>query len=380
MPYDCVVVGVGGIGSAALYAAARRGWSVLGMERFGSAHDRGSSHGRTRIIRTAYFEHPHYVPLARRAWDAWESIQGLDSIELVRRTGLLQVGDPDGELIRGVLKSAEEHDLPVRWMSAAETMQRFPALRLKMDSVGVFEESAGFLRVENCVAQFIKLARDRGAELATNLTAQSIVINDDHSITIHTDTDSIRTRRLILTAGPWARQLLSRPRFDIRVLRKQQHWFQLDRHDIKYQNGFPAYLIESANGRCFYGFPEIDYLGMKVAEHTGGSLVDEPGQLNRECDPVELADAERFLDESFHFSRRRLVHQSACMYSMSRDGHFIVDIHPDSDAVAFAAGLSGHGFKFAPLLGERLVGLLERESDPMFDFLRMNDRRLLETG
>jgi glycine/D-amino acid oxidase-like deaminating enzyme len=184
---------------------------------------------------------------------------------------------------------------------------------------------------------------------------------------------------LIVTAGPWVRKLLSRPDFEIDVLRKQQHWFQLDRSDIRYQNGFPAFLIEFANQRCFYGFPEIDYLGMKVAEHTGGSAVGHPGQLNRDCDPMELADVERFVDASFNFTRRRLVHYSVCMYSMSRDGHFIVDSHPDSSRITFAAGLSGHGFKFAPLLGERLVGLLEGESDPMFDFFRMQDRSLQET-
>ncbi len=376
MKYDCIVLGVGGVGSAALLAAAKRGWSTVGIERFGSAHDQGSSHGRTRIIRTAYFEHPNYVPLVRRAWQHWESLQSETKTPLIRRTGLLQAGSPNGPIIGGVLASAREHDIPIRQMTSAETMQRFPAIKLPSDAVGVFEQSAGLLLVENCVAQMIKLALQRGATLQTNTIVEGIAVNPNGLVKVTTSSGDFETARLIVTAGAWSAEWLSSLPIEISVVRKQQQWFQIDRTDIKFENGFPVFLVETDDG-CFYGFPELDYLGMKVAEHSGGNPVTDPGNVEREINRQELARTEKFLDNCFHFTRRRLVHYNVCMYSNSRDGHFIVDRYPGSPNIVFAAGLSGHGFKFAPLLGERLVGMLEQESDPMFEFLKIGGRQLM---
>ena len=375
MVYDCVILGVGGIGSAAMFAAANRGWNVLGIERYGAAHDRGSSHGRTRIIRTAYFEHPNYVPLARDAWQRWEAIQALDQTPLIQKTGLLQVGKETGEVIQGVLASAKTHDISVSELSTREAMNRFPALKLPEDCHAVFEEQAGFLHVENCVTQFIKLALQKSATMMPNTIAETISVNEDDTLSIETDSGRIETQRLIITLGSWSRDLLGGLDIDIDVVRKPIFWFQIDRNDIKYQNGFPAFLIESSE-RCFYCLPEVDYLGLKVAEHSGGTPVERPEQLDRGVHPDELALAEAFLDEHFEFSRRRLVHDGVCMYSMSRDGHFIVDSHPDCPNIVFAAGMSGHGFKFAPVIGERLVGMLESESNEQFEFLRMDNRQL----
>ena len=376
MVYDCIVLGVGGIGSAALYCAAKKGWSVLGIDRFGAAHNMGSSHGRTRMIRTAYFEHPNYVPLARKSWQEWEALQAADSVELIQKTGVLQVGDPSGHVIQGVVASSREHDIAIEEMSVDDAMRRFPALRLPVGAHAVFENQAGFLRVENCVAQFIKLAQQASAELLTNTLAESVIVNSDQTITVVTDQGRFETERLILTLGSWTSELLAGVDLRIQVLRKPQFWFQIDRTDIKYQNGFPAFLIEHEQ-ECFYCLPEIDYLGMKVAEHSGGQVVDNPSELNRACEASEQTAAENFLDQHFDFSRRRLVHHSVCMYSMSTDGHFVIDSHPDCPQIVFAAGMSGHGFKFAPVIGQRLVELLDGQSSPEFEFLRLGSRKLV---
>ena len=269
MVYDCIVLGVGGIGSAALYAAASKGWSVLGIERFGAVHDRGSSHGRSRIIRTAYFEHPDYVPLARSAWQKWEAIQSLDDKAIMHKTGLLQVGDRSGEVISGVLTSAREHDIAIEEMSGSEAMKRFPAFKLAAESHAVFEEQAGVLLVENCVAQLIKLARQQSANLVTDTVAQTITVNPDQTISVTTDRGRYDASRLIICMGSWSNDLLTGLELNLEILRKPQFWFQIDRTDIKYQNGFPAFLIENG-ADCYYGIPEIDYLGMKVARHSGG--------------------------------------------------------------------------------------------------------------
>ena len=378
MVYDCIVLGVGGVGSATLFAAARRGWNVLGIDRFGSAHDRGSSHGRTRIIRTAYFEHPNYVPLAQRSWQEWEKIQSASDIRLLQKTGLLQVGDPEGEVLSGLLASAEQYQLSIQQLSAESAMQRFPAFKIDNSQRCIYEDDAGFLLIENCVAKLIQLAKNLGAEFVPNTQIETVNVNADGTIKLVAANEEFLTHRLIVTIGTWACELLGSLPFDIQIIRKQQQWFQFDRVDIKYQNGFPAFLFEEDFG-CFYGFPEIDYLGMKVAEHSGGQPLDDPLALDRQCNEDDVKITEEFIDRRFDFTRRRLVHHSVCMYSMSRDQHFIIDHHPENDRIVFAAGLSGHGFKFAPVIGQRLVDMLDGKTDPIFEFLKIGDRQLQGT-
>ena len=373
MVYDCIVLGLGGVGSAALRAAARRGWNTLGIEQFGVVHDRGSSHGQTRIIRTAYFEHPDYVPLARRAWDAWQQLQHDSGARLVEKTGLLQVGPPDGEVVQGVLASAREHDLPVKTLTPAEIVERYPIFRPAAEHLGVFEESAGFLRVETCVASLLKMARAAGAQILANTEVARFDVDAKGLITLETDGETLQAERLIVAAGPWTEQILPDLDFQFQIIRKQQQWFQIDRVETKFENGFPCYLFETDDG-CFYGFPELDRLGIKVAEHSGGQIISDPSQVDRSMDWEDRIRCERFLDRHFHFSKRRLVHHSPCMYTMSADGHFVVDRHPRFQNVSFAAGMSGHGFKFLPVVGQQLVDLLEGEHDPCFKFLQRSGR------
>lgn len=160
----------------------------------------------------------------------------------------------------------------------------------------------------------------------------------------------------------------------LKVLQKQQQWFQLDRVDQKLLNEFPCFLLEQDDGDCFYGFPEINYLGMKVCEHSGGKEISGPAEIDRALNKEELARTEKFMKEHMEFGRSRMVHHSTCLYSMSPDGHFFVDRYPNHDNVVFAAGLSGHGFKFACVLGKQLVDLLNGRNDPDFEFLKLAGR------
>ncbi len=372
--YDCIVIGFGGIGSAALYHAAKKGWNVLGIDRFGVAHARGSSHGQTRIIRAAYYEHPDYVPLAQRAFERWDDLQQTCSQDLIKRTGLLQVGDPDGELVEGIQTSASRYGLEVQTWSTAEAMKRFPILRLRDGHIAIFEKSAGLLRVERCIANFIKLSKTLGAETSTDDQVVGWDANDDDSFSVTTECGQrYQSRRLIVAGGPWSEELLGLS-FGFRIVRKQQHWFQIDRIDHKLQHGFPCFLFESDAG-CFYGFPELDNLGMKIAEHTGGSIVTDPTNVDRSLDEAERQESEEFLSSHFHFTRKRLVHHSICMYTKSQDEHFVIDHHPVHSQLVFAAGLSGHGFKFSPLIGKRLIEMLDGQDDPLFDFFRLAARQ-----
>ena len=379
--YDCIVIGFGGVGSAALREAAKKGWRVLGIDQFGPAHDRGSSHGQTRIIRRAYFEHPDYVPLTHRAFEMWDELNKRHRTspqikELITKTGLLQIGRSDSEIIEGVRKSAKLHDLKVEQFTSEEIERRLPLFKIDQGQVGLFEPDAALLRVELCVAAMIDQAVKHGAEICSNVTVSRWSVKDNGDVRVSTQDGNFVAKRLIISAGAWTPELLPNLDLGLSILQKQQHWFPLDRVDQKIENNFPCFLLEQDNGSCFYGFPEIDYLGMKVCEHTGGIPIAGPQSIDRELDEAELERTNAFMKSHFNFGRSRLVHHSTCMYTMSADGHFYVDNYPALDNIVFAAGLSGHGFKFAPVLGRHLIQLLDGQCDPEFEFLRVGNRAL----
>ena len=371
--FDCIVIGFGGVGSAAMYYASLHGWKVLGIDRFGIAHSLGSSHGQTRIIRTAYFEHPNYVPLAEQAFQLWDVLQRECQENLITRTGLIQVGDPNGEVIRGIQQSAVQHGLQLETLTAREVARRFPVVKEPTGRIGIYEKEAGYLCVEQCVANFVAKAKELGATICTDDAVGSWRVDDGDIIKVVTTSgQSFTSKRLIIAAGAWSEPLLGLP-LHLEVVRKQQLWFQCDPQGQTSNEGFPCFLFETELG-VFYGFPEIDSMGMKVAEHSGGQAVKDPTRVERQLDEADLARTIHFLQTHFNFSRHRLVHDSVCMYTKSQDEHFLIDHHPEHPQVVFAAGLSGHGFKFTPVIGRRLIDMLESKPNQLFDFFRLSAR------
>jgi sarcosine oxidase len=359
--YDAVVLGTGGVGSAALFNLARRGLRVIGLDRFPAAHDRGSSHGQTRMIRQAYFEHPDYVPLVRRAFDQWAEVSQLCGRELYRQVGLLQVGPADGQIVPGVLASAARHGLEIERLTATEVESRWPGFQVAADldptveTVALFEGRAGYLRVEDCVRAHLDLATRHGADLRSNVVVRTWRDAGSH-VEVETDRERFAAERLVITAGAWSGQILGDLRVSLRVLRKPQYWFAPadDRHAE--ERGCPAFLFET-NAGLFYGFPQIDARGVKVAEHSGGAAVADPATVNRDIDRADLDRVAAFAATHLPGVTETLVQHAVCMYTMTPDHHFVLDRHPHSPRVSFAAGLSGHGFKFACVLGEALADL-----------------------
>lgn len=358
--YDLIVLGAGGVGSAALFHAAQRGARALGIDRFCPPHGHGSSHGQTRIIRQAYFEHRDYVPLLLRAYELWRQAEQLSGRSLLRITGLLQVGESDGAVLSGVRSSAAQHGLTVEELSAAEAMTRWPGLRVPEHWSSLFEAAAGYLRVEDCVSTHLELAMRHGAEFMADEPVRSWRA-DGGGVCVETERRTLRAQRLIVTAGPWAAQLLVDIGVPLTVRRKPLFWFATRGPAYREDRGFPGFLFERPEG-VFYGFPELVADGrasgqLKVAEHTGGRTVSDPALVDRRLDPGEQARVERFLTEHLpEVALERLDHQ-VCLYTMSPDEHFLVDRVPNCPQTVFAAGLSGHGFKFASVLGEALVQL-----------------------
>jgi sarcosine oxidase len=355
LTYDAIVLGCGAVGSAALGHLTRRGLRVLGLERFTPAHDRGSSHGRTRMIRQAYFEHPDYVPLVLRAYEQWFALEQAVGRTLFRETGLLEIGPPTGQVIAGVLASARQHNLAVDELSPDDVARRFPGFTVPDGMRAVFERHAGVLRVEDCVRAQVEQALSAGAELHVEEAVHSWRV-DGANVVIDTNRGRYEASRLVITAGAWAGQVLADVKVPLVVRRKPQYWFAPRGAAYRADAGTPAFLYETPDG-VFYGFPVVGPEGVKCAEHSGGAVITDPLQLRRDVDPADLARVTSFITACLPQSTTTLTDHAACMYTMSPDEHFLVDVHPRYPQVSFVAGLSGHGFKFAPVLGEALADL-----------------------
>lgn len=366
--YDCIVAGLGGFGSSALYHVARRGVSVLGLERFGLAHDRGSSHGETRIIRQAYFEHPDYVPLCRRAYELWRDLEEETGRQLARWCSVLLAGPAEGETVAGAKAASRLHGVPLQEVSRDEARTRFPGFRFPDDSSLVFEPQAGYLLVEECVRSHIRRAADHGAVLKTG----ERVVDwdaDGRTVRVQTDRAAYEAARLIVTAGPWAAELLSELGLALRVVRKPVLWHRAVPQGVP-RDRLPVFYVERPAG-AFYGVPGLDGRTVKLAEHTGGREVSDPAQVDRALHPEDLRPVQEFIRKMVLFVEAHPVRHAVCMYTHSPDGHFVVDRHPQHETIAFGAGFSGHGFKFTPVLGAALADLaLEGRTEHPITFLR----------
>lgn len=367
MIYDAIVLGTGGVGSAALYHLARRGVRALGLDRFPAAHDRGSSHGQTRIIRQAYFEHPDYVPLVLRAYDLWRDLEAQTGQRLFHQTGLLQVGPPEGEVLQGVLTSAARHNLAVEELTADEIEARWPAFRVEPGMRGAFEAQAGYLEVENCVRAHLDQATRLGAEFRPGESVRRWT-SEAGEVVVETDSQTFRARRLIVAPGAWAAELLADVGVPFEVLRKPLFWYRTPAAVFD-ESRFPCFLFETPAGE-FYGFPRVEPYGVKVAEHTSGDVVPDPLHVARELHAADRRGVEEFASRALPGLGSDLAQHAVCLYTMSPDRNFVVDRHPRADNVVFAAGLSGHGFKFTAVLGQALAELaLDGHTDLPIGFL-----------
>jgi sarcosine oxidase len=358
MHFDIIILGTGGMGSSAAYELARRGRRVLGLEQYPLGHDRGSSHGLTRVIRKAYFEHPDYVPLLHRAYERWYDLEQLSGVHLLTECGCLNIGTPASEIVSGVRRAAELHRLPIENLSAAELRRRYPPFRFGDEYVGVMEQDGGFLRVEPCVLAYVDAARKLGADLRDQTPVLSWEAKGS-GVVVETAAERFSAERLIITAGAWASQVLRSLGLPLVVRRKVLFWMGT-RDDRRFRRDvFPVYLAELPAG-FYYGFPVADPLGHKVARHDGGDEVIDPAAVNRNISSADESDCRAFVQSHLPDVNGPVNRARVCLYTMTPDQHFIIDLHPEHPNVAIAAGFSGHGFKFASVVGEVLADLAER--------------------
>jgi sarcosine oxidase len=356
LSFDVAVIGLGVMGSAALAALARRGRRVVGIDRFAPGHDRGSSHGTTRIIRLGYFEHPSYVPLLRAVYPLWRELEAQSGQSLLSVTGIVEIGAPEGDLVAGTLQSSRLHGLPHEILDARRLMKRFPAFRVPSDFVAVYQPDGGFVRAEQTVAAFQALAQRFGAELRTE---ERVLAVEPHrrGVRVVTPYGDVLAESAIVAAGPWLKSLLPQLPVPIRVTRQVLGWFEPAEHArVRFAaDRFPVFLLQNQDG-VFYGFP-ADADGVKVAKHHHLDEAVDPEHYDRAVSATDEAIIRIALKAHLPDADGRLLAARTCLYTMTPDSDFIIGRLPGCPQITVAAPCSGHGFKFAPVIGEILADL-----------------------
>ena len=352
--YDAIVIGLGGMGSAAAYHLAKRGQKVLGLEAFEQNHANGSSHGEHRIIREAYFEAPEYVPLIQRAYTLWRELEDESGQDLLQITGGLLLGDPDSEVVTGSVESARQHGLAYELLQPDDVRQRFPGFHLPEGLVAVFEPNAGYLRPEACVSAYLELARTHGADLRFNEPVTGWEADDD-GVTVTTASASYRAASLAIAAGPWTGELLAELDLPLTVVRIVNAHFGSTDPETFDQRQCPIYIWEVPEG-TYYGFPHIPGSGLKLGRHDRHDPTTAR-TIDRGVRDAEVDDLRNMLDLYMPGASGEVLKTLTCMYTVTPDLHFILDRHLRYPNVAYGCGFSGHGFKFASVIGEILADL-----------------------
>lgn len=363
--YDVIVIGLGVMGSAASYTLARRGLRVLGIDRFAPPHANGSSHGKTRMIREAYFEHQLYVPLVRRAYQLWEEL-GHDAggRTFLRKTGGIYIGPSESQTVKGALAAAMHFRIPHEVLSAGKLHRRFPAFAPLDEWVGLFELRAGVLFVQPILEAYLELARQKHAEFKVGEDVTAIE-SLGGSVRVTTTRATYQAGQAIVAVGAWAPELLRDLDLPLTIERQVSHWFDPSREEQFFRmDRMPVSMWEFKEQQFFFTMPDAGD-GVKTGLHHGGATTT-PNDVNRTVSPDELAYIADMLRRFVPFAKGHHRGSETCLYTNTPDGHFIVDRHPSLPDVLVMSPCSGHGFKFASVLAECAADLVMGRA-PAFD-------------
>ncbi|MFL5513501.1 MAG: N-methyl-L-tryptophan oxidase [Gemmatimonadales bacterium] len=356
--YDVIVVGLGGMGSATLFHLARRGLRVLGLERYDLLHEYGSSHGLTRIIRLAYWEHPGYVALLRRSYQLWRELERLSGERLLHITGSIDGGPVNGPVFTGALRSSEQHGLPHEVMDGAELNQRFPGYRLPNEIQCLYQPEGGFLLPERCNLAHVNAALAAGAQVRYREPVVAWGVSEGHCW-VRTTRERYQAGRLVIAAGPWASKLMPELAGLAVPERQVLAWLQPIRPERFTPEVFPVFYIELEEGR-YYGFPSFLVPGFKFGRYHHRREQVDPDHMNREPDQEDERLLRAFAERYFPDAAGPTLMLKTCLFTNSPDEHFILDRHPNHSEVTLAAGFSGHGYKFCSVVGEIMADLAEK--------------------
>jgi sarcosine oxidase len=354
--FDVIIIGLGAMGSSTAFHLAKNNIKVLGIDQYKPPHTCGSSHGSSRVIREAYYEHPLYVPIVQRAYELWFDLEKESGAELFCKTGGLMIGRNDSELVKGAKHSAELHKLEHKYMGIEQLREGFPAFNLADDMVAVWEPRAGVLFPEKCIETNLKLAGKYGAVLNYNEQVVEWKV-DNNEVTVITDQDSYKAPKLVFSAGSWLPELVPQLNLPLQIERQVLYWFEPDKKTSAFDpDKFPIYIWEAKPDKIFYGFPDLGE-GVKIANHHRGEITT-PDKINREVKAEEIDEIKEIIKEYLPAAQGKLISSTVCMYTDTPDFNFLIDFHPQFKNIVIASPCSGHGFKFSSAIGEIVKDLL----------------------
>jgi len=378
LKYDVIVIGVGAMGAATCYYLAKKGQKVLGLDQFEIGHEMGSHGGQSRIIRKAYFEHPDYVPLLERAYENWEQLEADSGEKIYHQTGLLYFGPPGNEITGGVLKSASLYNLLVFKLTQREAKRQFHQFNFGNDFEIVYEPEAGFLTPEKAIRTYAIIAGQIGARILENEPVKSWKMKGD-SVLVKTNNETYEASKLVITAGAWSSILIPGLHRKLKVTKQALAWTMPTEPDSYALGKFPCWLMKDPDRGPYYGFPMLDPqefgdpFGLKSAHHFPAEQFD-PTMHERPVNENAEEDINFALSRWLPNANEKIVAMKSCLYTNTPDEHFIIDHLPGHDGrVTIACGFSGHGFKFASVMGEILADLaIKGETRHPVGFLGLN--------
>jgi len=355
--YDAIVIGVGGMGSAAVYHLAQRGLKVLGLEKYAIPHEMGSSHGYSRMIRYTLQEHPSYVPLVRRSYELWHEMEETAGEELMVTTGSIRAGAPNSPFFLNAKEACDLHSIPYEILTASEVNKRFPGYRFPEEISSVYQADGGFLLPERCIVTHVQAAERAGADVHSQETVLDWEVRGD-GVQVRTDRDTYTAGRLVVTVGPWAANLVPELAAYAVPERQVMGWFQPERPELYTAEIFPVFGVFTEEGR-YYGFPSHAVPGFKIGRAHHLLQKVDPDAIDREVHPEDEDILRQAVNRYFPLAAGKLLDRKTCMYTNTPDEHFMIGTLPGQPQVSVAAGFSGHGFKFASVIGEIMADLAQ---------------------
>ncbi|MEK4563651.1 N-methyl-L-tryptophan oxidase [Alkalihalobacillus sp. FSL R5-0424] len=351
--YDVIIIGGGSMGIAAAYYVAKSGCKVAVLDRDTIPNETGSHHGQTRMMRFGYSEGESYVPLVKHAYELWRELEQQSNRSLYVQTGALLMGEEGSDFLNEVLHSSTTHSLPHEVLTASDIHDRWPEITLPETFKGVLDTLAGFFLSEECVQAYKELALKLGVDIFEGETVMHVNPVAE-GIDVISEQRTLHAGKVIVTAGAWTHKLLPELKMPIQPIRKTIAWFEPKAENAFDSSSFPCVVFNTSFG-LYYAFPDYKGAGFKIGRHDGGQLV-EPEELNRTFGAYEEDEPElrQLLDVHVPKAAGTLKRGAVCIYDQSPDEDFIIDWHPTDERIILAGGFSGHGFKFASVIGKLL--------------------------
>ncbi|MBI4067362.1 N-methyl-L-tryptophan oxidase [Candidatus Gottesmanbacteria bacterium] len=368
--FETIVIGLGAMGSAAIYQLAKRGNKVLGIDQYAPPHQFGSSGGETRVTRQAIGEGEEYVPLVLRSYEIWDEIEKATGTKLLTITGWLFLTSMEHSKYYGssffgqTVAVAEKYDIPHTLLDSKEISKRFPQFKLKGNEKGYFEPAGGYLKAELCIEAQLRLAKSHGAKFSFDEKVIGFHITTNNKVVVKTTRNECMAEKVIISSGPWLSALLDDKlaRY-FTVYRQVLFWFDIENSISEYETpNFPVWFwgVGMDEEDAMYGFPAIDgpYGGIKIASEEYIKPVN-PDTVSRKVTRGEIENMYKSrIEPYFQGINKKCLKAISCLYTVSPDGKFVIDFHPDYPGVIIASPCSGHGFKHSPAIGEILTELV----------------------